>query len=391
MKKIFKKLLIASVAASSFIFSPPLDGTNFFPTVQAEIKTYIGVGKGTQSELVTAAKAKEYARLRAEINAKDQAGVYLRGYTKMQNFNLTENKIEVITNSIVNIVGEVNYTQKPFDLDGVPVVVYTATLQANIDTDGINAYINREDKAEFQSMRREIIETLNKIDNLIERYNRATTQEEKDKIRAELTQTDRELLAVQKIDEGNKFLDQGKYQESIKAFNESLKFSPNHPICLFNLAGVYYICQKYDKAIDVYNELIDIVPDVPMWQYDSRGKCYEELNQYDNAIADYTKEIELIENECLEFNVVPYSYYVYINRGKLYTKIKKYHKALKDFEQSIELLNKEIEINKIGIWKYQTLSESYYNRGLTYKALGETEKANADFAKAKELQQKNKN
>ena len=44
MKKIFKKMLIASLTAGSFIFNPPLDSFNFVPTVQAEIKIYTGIG-----------------------------------------------------------------------------------------------------------------------------------------------------------------------------------------------------------------------------------------------------------------------------------------------------------------------------------------------------------
>lgn len=109
----------------------------------------------------------------------------------MENFNLTENKIELITNSIINIVGEVQYKTETTMFGNSPVVKYVATLNANIDTDGINAYIRRDDgdkaKSELQSGTKEIKDGLNKIDELIERYNKATTQAEKDKIRAEFS------------------------------------------------------------------------------------------------------------------------------------------------------------------------------------------------------------
>ena len=144
MKSIFKKFLVASVAAGSFIFNPPLHNFNFVPIVQAEVKTYNGVGDCVQSELVTAAQAKNYARLRAEINAKEQAGVYIANYSKMKNFNLTENKIDVITSSIINIVGDVKYSVETMVWGNSPLIKHIASLQANIDTDGLTAYINRD-------------------------------------------------------------------------------------------------------------------------------------------------------------------------------------------------------------------------------------------------------
>ena len=48
--------------------------------------------------------------------------------------------------SITNIVGEVRYERKTATVDGLPVVIWTATLEANVDTDGLVDYIKRDDK-----------------------------------------------------------------------------------------------------------------------------------------------------------------------------------------------------------------------------------------------------
>ena len=71
MRKLFKKILVASIAAGSFIFTPQINGVEIVPAVQAEVKTYTGVGKCVQGDLITIEKAKEYAKIRAEINAKE--------------------------------------------------------------------------------------------------------------------------------------------------------------------------------------------------------------------------------------------------------------------------------------------------------------------------------
>ena len=108
--------------------------------VFAEVKMYTGVGKCAMGDLVSPAQTKNHAREMAMQNAKEQAGVYLTNYTRTTNTRLTENEIAAITNNITELVGDVSYTQTPGEVDGVPVVVYTATLQANVDTEGIRDY-----------------------------------------------------------------------------------------------------------------------------------------------------------------------------------------------------------------------------------------------------------
>lgn len=73
MKKFLKKIIAASVVAGSLIFVPQIYNSNLVSTVQAEIKTYTGVGKCVQGDLITIEQAKNYAKLRAELNAKEQA------------------------------------------------------------------------------------------------------------------------------------------------------------------------------------------------------------------------------------------------------------------------------------------------------------------------------
>ncbi len=363
MKKIFKKLLIASVAAGTFIFNSPLAGFNFVPTVYAEVKMYTGVGKCVQGDLITIEQAKNYARLRAEINAKEQAGVYLRGYSNAQNFNLTENKIEVITNSIINIVGDVQYKTETAMIGDSPVIRYIATLQANIDTEGINAYIRREDTDKLQSAQKEIIKNLDKIDNLIERYNRATSQAEKDKIRAELSQADRNILAAQKLGDGNDFYHQSKYQEAINFYNEAIKLNPNDADAYNGRGATYVNLKNYKQAIVDYNKAIKLNPKYARLYY-NRGIVYSDLKQYDKAIADYSKAIKLN----------PYYYWAYNNRGITYNALQQYDKAISDYTKAIQIMP-----NDFG---------AYHNRGKVYYNLEQYDKAISDFNKAVELNPK---
>ena len=64
MKKIFKKFLVASVAAGSFIFNPPVNDLNITPTAYAEEK------KSVFDELPVFDSAKNISK-DADLNSKE--------------------------------------------------------------------------------------------------------------------------------------------------------------------------------------------------------------------------------------------------------------------------------------------------------------------------------
>ena len=95
----------------------------------------------------------------------------------------------------------------------------------------------------------------------------------------------------------------------------------------------------------------------------NRGNAYLNLKQYERAIQDYDKALQFMEHP-----------FIYANRGEAYYFSKNYKQAFAD-------LNKSIELGLEG----KNLGEVLYYRGLCYLATGNNAKAQADFAKAKEL------
>ena len=76
---------------------------------------------------------------------------------------------------------------------------------------------------------------------------------------------------------------------------------------------------EYDKAIDDYTKTIELNPDDDEI-YFQRGVAYSNLEQYDKAIDDFTKTIELNPDSAGTYN----------NRSNAYSNLQQYDKVLKD-------------------------------------------------------------
>ena len=175
--------------------------------VYAEIKTYSGTGRYVMSDFENREVAKQRARYRSEKDAQKKAGVYLKTYSRSVNSELTDDEISAVTNTITSIVGEVKYDIKIADADGEQVIIWTATLTANIDTDGLQEYINRDwrEKNMIVDQNKSLQETFRLNDEqlaeLKEKYKNAKTQSEKDLLAEQLKIIDRDFLAAQKFEE----------------------------------------------------------------------------------------------------------------------------------------------------------------------------------------------
>ena len=366
MKKILQKILVAGVTVGSLIFTPQIYNSNLVSTVQAEIKTYDGEGQYIMSDFENFEIAKQRARARAEQSAKDKAGVYLSQYSVSENFNLTKNEISAITNNILNIVGKVEYDQKISTVKDMPVVIHIAKLKANIDTDGIKNWLNldAEERNKIIAQNIEIekvsAENNNRIENLKLQYNNATSQVEKDKIRAELDSLDKEFLAIQKFAEGNKFYSVGDYQAAINLYNETLQLNPNFADAYNNLGVIYNQLKNYQVAIDNYTKALEINPNNALFYY-NLGANYFSLKNYDAALQNYNKSIELDPNFAFAYN----------NRGNVYQNLNDFEKAMADFKKAIEL-----ETN------YANNATVYNNIGMIYDELKQYENAIENFKKA---------
>lgn len=315
----------------------------------AEVKMYTGVGKCAMGDLVSPAQAKNYAREIALQNAREQAGVYLTSYTRTTNTKLSAGEITAISNNITEVVGEVSYTQTPGEVNGVPVVVYTATLQANVDTDGIKKYLERDEKEkavivrESNQTRQEINDSLAKIENLNQRYNKAGSDKERESIKRDFNLTDEKLLALQKNEEGMALEYKGDYEGAISSFRQAIRISPTYATPWNNLSTIYNSLGNTEKAIECAHKALDLVPGYAT-PWANLSSSYIQLKKYQKAIECAKKSLSIDSRYATAWNNLAFAY-----------------DGLGDYDKAIEGYRKAIEIDPNNGTYWYNLGNTYSN------------------------------
>lgn len=136
--------------------------------------------------------------------------------------------------------------------------------------------------------------------------------------------------------------------------------TPGHALYYSNRGDNYLNSENYDLAIAEYTKAIELDPSLSSLYY-NRGLAYSLKGTYDLAIDDYTKSIEIEPNYANSYN----------NRGRAYFLLGQYEKALPDCEKALSLApNTDYMLDL---------------RASTYVALGRNEEAIQDFEQILEI------
>lgn len=117
----------------------------------------------------------------------------------------------------------------------------------------------------------------------------------------------------------------GRLDEAIAAYSKAVNRSPDQPQPYRLRANAFKELGDYDSALEDYTRALELVPDA--YWFNRRGLAYEETKQFEQAAADYARAIELDPAWAIAYN----------NRGFIKLNLKDYSGAKKDFEKAISL------------------------------------------------------
>ena len=164
-------------------------------------------------------------------------------------------------------------------------------------------------------------------------------------------------------------------------------------ICIFSVLS-FFRCTIWKDSITLWNDVISKY-DYTLIACFNRGVAYRNLGEWDKAIADYTKAIELD----------PKYAEAYCDRGVSYSNLGQWEKAISDYSSAIRInpqfpdaiSNRGIAYCNLLQWDKAITDysraigvnpnnkEAYTNRGIALCNLDEWDKAIADYSKAIEI------
>jgi len=201
---------------------------------------------------------------------------------------------------------------------------------------------------------------------------------------------------------GSVYQRMGEHVRAINSFTmyvSSKGLKPEYAADGYNNRGISHRALKqFDLAISDYSKAVELSPKNPRF-YVNRGNVSNDINKPDEALADYNRAIAVDPAFALAFS----------NRGNLYVALKRLDEAVTDLSRAIELdpsnaetfytramayrakhqfekaipdLDKYIALNP-GNNRY--LADGYLNRGIAYSNLNDQDRAVKDMTKAIEL------
>ena len=314
-----KKLLAAAIIASNLFL---------MPAVNAEVKTYEGVGEYLMSDFETPDTAKQRAKQRAEQAAQEKAGVFVESRTEVVNMIVTKDEIVTMTGGILKVVN-VKYEREIVSADATLI---RAKVTADIDSDDIDKWLNRDtaersDAVEKNLELQKAIDEQNKqIAELKQKLAAAESKREQKEISAQIVAEDKNFLSNQQMEEVMKFYYQGDLTGASPYCTRAIELNPDNALA-YSIRGVIFYRQKnYNSAISDYNKAIELNPS-DYKNFYNRGLAYVQLSNYRAALEDFSGAINLNAND-------PDSWY---NRAICKQRLGDYQSSLEDLNQARSL------------------------------------------------------
>ncbi|PKB72048.1 MAG: hypothetical protein BZY87_02415 [SAR202 cluster bacterium Io17-Chloro-G6] len=177
---------------------------------------------------------------------------------------------------------------------------------------------------------------------------------------------------------GDNLVIQERYREAVAAYSMAIGFNPDFVAAYQSRGRVYTWLGEYDQAIKDYDESIRLNPESAR-AYAYRGLAYSDLDQHNRAIEDYGQTVGLD----------PRYPGIYTYRGLSHHDLGHYQEAIRDYDEAIRL--EEIEVWELPADVAHLSPEDPMNhiyRAWAYISLRQYERAIQDLDRAIQLDPK---
>lgn len=372
----------------------------------AEIKEIISEGNYNMGDGETPSVAESRALLNAKRIALEEAGTYVESYSKVNNFQLTEDEVKVLASGTV----EVTILDKKRTIVG-DGFHFWVKIKARVNTDKMSEMARnvkeRSIVEDYKRIQREYTQNQKEMEILKKELSLATGGAVKKRLEARISDEEKRFQANEWFEKGlqhtvsreedlaideftraialnpdyaeaynhrgiayyNRGLttnDKAQFDLAVVDFRKVIALKPGSREAVFAQAAIYLFQEQYDLAISELDKVIAAHPDEAV-AYVGRGFVYtrEKKKNPRLAIADFSRAIALGG---------PWAPMAYMNRGAVLMDEKRFSEAAADFNRVIELTPRN--------------AKAYMGRGVCQAFQGQFSKAIADLNHSIELDPK---
>jgi Flp pilus assembly protein TadD len=325
MKGIGMKIRLLTVSIMLIVFIPYVC---FSETTEIVSEGMYTMGDG-ETPVIAEGRALEHAKR----IAVEQAGTYVKSYSRMKNFEIADDEVLVLASGIM----EVTVLDKKRTV-AEDAIKFWVKIKALVYPDRMEVMAERirdQGLAEDYGKIKDAYEKSQKeIEELKKQLAAARDDENRKQIVAKIAEQEKTFTAGQRFDAGMRLIMTNKVDEAIKAFSKAIAADPGDFKAYSQRAILYARKMQIDKAIADFNKVIEIKPDEARG-YAGRGITYSRMGHHKKAIADLNKALEL-QPEAPAFALAR----VYATLGQSYRATGDRPKAMVSFQKSCDLGNK---------------------------------------------------
>ncbi|BBD61576.1 TPR repeat-containing serine/threonine protein kinase [Nostoc sp. HK-01] len=166
--------------------------------------------------------------------------------------------------------------------------------------------------------------------------------------------------AIELSKQGNTLFELQRYQDALSVYEEAVNIRPDYAQGWNGQGKTLFKLKQYDEALIAYEKAIQIQPDyVDAWS--GRGFTLQKLQRYPEAIAAFDKALQLHDDYPEVWNA----------KGEVFSELKQYDNAIKAYDKAIDLKSDYVE--------------AWYSKGLAWQNLKNYDEAIAAYNKALEI------
>jgi tetratricopeptide (TPR) repeat protein len=277
--------------ASSLLFFVSFSFLNLAALSFAETKEIVAEGIYVMGDGETPIVAEGRAVEQAKRLAVEQAGTYVKSYSRVKNFEIAEDEIEVLASGMMEI--SVLDKKRSIEADAVK---FWVKIKAIVKPDKIEIVAERVKSQglgqEYEEIKKAYDESQAEVMRLKEQLAATKMEPERREIIGKIGLQEKEFRARQLYAEAMREFAADDTQKALTLLSQSIEGNPNFaPARLFR-GWVYYKREDFDRAFPDFDKAAQLAPTL-FGAYAGRGMCHSRNNRFSAAIADLSKSLQI--------------------------------------------------------------------------------------------------